>query len=487
MALTLPPCLLGLFGLSAAYRIHASNRAQDDMRTLTLLAAPVLSQRILIVAPHCDDETLGAAGLMRQARAKNVSVRVVIVTNGDGFRAGVSRTYHELNVKPRDYIQYAYHRQDETRAALGVLGVAPADIAFLGFPDRGLMPLWTTNWASPFTSSFTQTSRCPYNDAPTPNAPYTGASLLESIKAQMRAARPTDIYVTHPNDDHPDHAAASVFVRAALQQLKADGEKWAQTARLRYYLVHRGDWPVPQGLHEDWPLAPPGPMAALDTHWEQFPLSKIDTQKKYAAIKRYESQTQLTGRFLFSFARRNELFGTLDNLDETLPRVADGQIQLDGDGREWKGIAPAALDPAGDTVARAFQASADVTRVLACRDSRRLFLRLDTRARLSPRVRYAVTLRPVADGKTPPSSLTLSVAPRREGRPFPVPNIAHAWAAWHGATLELSLPLADAGLTDAPGQSLYIGAETRFADLAIDRTGFRGLAVTAPAARTARR
>ena len=51
----------------------------------------------------------------------------------------------------------------------------------------------------------------------------------------MLSERPTDIYVTHPNDDHPDHAAASVFVRTAFQQLKASGVARAQTAHLHYY------------------------------------------------------------------------------------------------------------------------------------------------------------------------------------------------------------------------------------------------------------
>ena len=170
--------------------------------------------------------------------------------------------------------------------------------------------------------------------------------MLADVKQQMLADRPTDIYVTHPSDDHPDHAAASVFVRTALEQLKSAGVPWARTARLHYYLVHRGDWPVPQGLNEDAPLSPPSQMAALDTHWERFPLTPYDVKRKYAAIKRYKSQTEMMDRFLFSFARKNELFGTLTD-GGGLGVVPDGHIQLDGNGRDWAGQRPLDLDPVG--------------------------------------------------------------------------------------------------------------------------------------------
>ena len=38
----------------------------------------------------------------------------------------------------------------------------------------------------------------------------------------MRDARPTDIYITHPSDDHPDHCAAAAFVTLAFRQLKEE-------------------------------------------------------------------------------------------------------------------------------------------------------------------------------------------------------------------------------------------------------------------------
>jgi LmbE family N-acetylglucosaminyl deacetylase len=392
---------------------------------------------------------------------------------------GVQRDFRELSVPPRDFVRYAYRRQVESRTAMGILGVPSDHVTFLCYPDRGLMPMWTTNWSSstPFRSAYTLSDHSPYDDAPTPHAPYSGEALLKDIEKQMGADKPTDIYVTHPNDDHPDHAAASVFVQTALSDLKAQGVSWAQNCHLHYYLVHRGDWPVPQGLHEDDALPPPAQMADLDTHWQQLSLSLKDRQKKYAAIKRYPSQTEVSSRFLFSFVRTNELFGTLDT-SPSLVRVPDGRMKVDGNPRDWQGLPPVALDPAGDSVMRAFQSSADITRIFACRDSKMVYVRVDARQHLSSRVSYVVTLRPMPNSGSPAPSVELVMTPRTEGRSLPVAGVPGAITAWHGNSVEIAVPLATAGLTPAwPSETLYVAAETRFADLTIDHTGFRAVAV----------
>src|SRR5690348_6202609 len=43
----------------------------------------VTSDRILLVAPHPDDEMLGAGGLLQRAFALNASVRILFGTNGE--------------------------------------------------------------------------------------------------------------------------------------------------------------------------------------------------------------------------------------------------------------------------------------------------------------------------------------------------------------------------------------------------------------------
>ncbi len=490
LALALPLCAVGLFCLLTAYKIYASNQAEKH---LAAAAAPLPGQRLLVFAPHPDDETLGAAGLMRQARLRGDDVRVVIITNGDGFRISAAQEFHELTVPPKDFVRYGYLRQGEARTALGVLGIPADHIHFLGYPDRGLMPMWVDHWqpAAPVTSAYTAETHSPYADAATPNAPYCGAALLDDIKRQMLAEQPTDIYVTHPNDDHPDHAAASVFVRTALEQLRASGVAWAQTAHLHYYLVHRGDWPTPQGLHEDAALLPPGPMASLDTHWAALPLSRRDTQKKYTAIKRYKSQVEMSSRFLYSFARQNELFGTLgsDNQAPGLAVVPDGQFHMDGDAKDWAEQTPVALDPRGDSVMRAFQASGDIVRLFACCDTRFVYLRMDMDQALSPEVAYTFTLRPITRNTVQPAASLVTIQPGPAGRALPLPGIPGGTYAWRGALLEAALPISALSLGSSPkGETVYVMGQTRFANVEIDRTGFHALNVrSAEAQKTARR
>ena len=230
-------------------------------------------------------------------------------------------------------------------------------------------------------------------------------------------------------------------------------------------------------------------MAGLDTQWEQLPLSRRDVQAKYAAIKRYPSQTEVSSRFLFSFARIDELFGTLTPPPNGLTRVPDGHIRIDGDPKDWVGQTPIAMDPVGDSVMRAFQSSADITRLFACRDSRYVYVRMDAHQHLSSRVGYEITLRPILTGASQPPSLTLSVTPRVEGRAQPVSGFPGALAAWHGNSVEVAVPLAEAGLANpAAHENLYVAGETRFAGISIDHTGFRPVACgSASAQRTAAR
>src|SRR3569833_3514678 len=250
-----PLLIAATIGLIFFCRIYASNRMMDDHALFPIAPSPTPYQSLLIFAPHPDDETLGAGGLMYQATHSGCPVHVVIISNGDGFRIGVSRDFLKINVEPADFVKYGYLRQGESRTALAILGIKPEQISFLGYPDRGMMPKLTTNWSrsTPYQSHYTAAKNSPYSDSPTPKALYCGEQVLEDIEAQMETVKPTDIYITHPSDDRPDHAADSIFVRPALDRLRAKGEPWAQTARLHYYLVQRCDWPLPLGLHEGFP------------------------------------------------------------------------------------------------------------------------------------------------------------------------------------------------------------------------------------------
>src|SRR5262249_1750285 len=210
LSLLLPFLYFGTASAMFIFRIHTENTDRTSV-LLPSFPAPDESKRILVFAPHCDDETLGCSGLLQQAVKSGAEARVVLITNGDGFRVAVEREFRSLKVEPKDYIQFAGIRQQETYKALKNLGVPREDVTFLGYPDRGLMPLWNDFWSpdKPFHSAYTGLDNAAYDLAFRKGAPYCGSSLLNDIKNVMRDARPTDIYVTHPSDDHPDHCAAA--------------------------------------------------------------------------------------------------------------------------------------------------------------------------------------------------------------------------------------------------------------------------------------
>ena len=83
-----------------------------DLKPLSLAGV----HRLLIFAPHCDDETLGTGGLILAARRQGIQVKVVILTNGDGFLFATIRDFRKIYPRPADYIRLGEMRQRESLA-----------------------------------------------------------------------------------------------------------------------------------------------------------------------------------------------------------------------------------------------------------------------------------------------------------------------------------------------------------------------------------
>ena len=89
-------------------------RMQVQPQTLTLDR----HQRLLVFAPHCDDETLSSAGLILDALRRGIEVRVVILTNGDGYLFATMEEFGRIYPKPSDFIRMGKLRQQESLHAL---------------------------------------------------------------------------------------------------------------------------------------------------------------------------------------------------------------------------------------------------------------------------------------------------------------------------------------------------------------------------------
>jgi LmbE family N-acetylglucosaminyl deacetylase len=199
--------------------------------------ARLRGERLLVLAPHPDDEVIGCGGLVAQHLAEGRSVRVVVAT--DGGQAGVAAT-----------------REEESRRALGLLsgvgdparqkgstsgdepagGIAGATLDFLAFPDRELAA---------------------HRD-----------DLSRRIAAVLREYKPDLILVASPIEFHPDHLALAT---AFCELIQRDETLFADlaVARVAFYEVGQ-------------PLRPNAIVDITDV-----------AERKYAAIAAHQSQLAL--------------------------------------------------------------------------------------------------------------------------------------------------------------------------------------------------
>lgn len=259
----------------------------------------LLQGPLLVVAPHPDDESLGAGGLISDACARGIPVWVVFVTSGDAFPWSLPHALGRLWRGGRALRDLGEERMHEARLATARLGVHPDHVVFLGFPDRGMTALASSHRNRPYRSPATATDRVPYPDAFRPGAPYTGSEVVRQLHEIIELARPATILTPGPIDSHGDHRAITALVRDVWND--------HDDLELVYYLVHFGpDWPSPKGWRPTQPLRPP---AAYGTgaRWVTHVLASRHLRLKREAIGAYTSQLRVMSWTLWSFLRPNEL------------------------------------------------------------------------------------------------------------------------------------------------------------------------------------
>jgi len=282
--------------------VRGRSPVQPALTTLTVDAGT----RLLVVAPHPDDEVLGAGGLIEHVRESNGAVRVVYLTDGEGYPAGVRAEEHHGTPTVSDYRGYGRRRQREARAALHVLGVSADSLSFLGFPNNGLSRLMTRYWSErrrAYRSPFTRFDRPPKSEIIEPDTEFRGEDLTQELAKIIADFKPTTILVTRRLDQHVDHCAAWFFVVDALY----DVERVVPTFHpdLLTYIIHYYSWP----FDDDEPRLPPPPdLPSGVSGWLTVPLTPHELSLKRKALHEYKSQVIVMKWFLDGFARTNEIF-----------------------------------------------------------------------------------------------------------------------------------------------------------------------------------
>lgn len=248
--------------------------------------------RVLVIAPHPDDEVLATGGVIQEHLRKGHIVKVLLVTCGDGQRRG-------LLLPSKHFLRLGERRYRESLKALQIIGVHEKRVIALGYPDRSLTHLRAES-SQPYTSPYTKACTVPYEWAYRPGAPYTHEALLADLHEIIIKERPHAIYLPHPRDRHGDHHAVYLFTHTVLRESGLH-------PHLRHYLIHYGTWPLPAGRCLDKPLLPPRSLQ-LGAQWVAHELRAEQLERKCHAIRCYRSQLHYIEDHLFSYARRNELF-----------------------------------------------------------------------------------------------------------------------------------------------------------------------------------
>jgi LmbE family N-acetylglucosaminyl deacetylase len=234
---------------------------QSSINILQELPISLANQKIMIVAPHCDDEVLGAGGLIEKALESGSEVQVAIMTNCNYQKNGATRKAETIN-------------------ALAGLGVKNDKITFLDFPEK---------------------------DEKSKDNGGENEQVGNAFKNLFTASEPTLVILPHPDDTHIDHKTAGIEGTRALDDL-------GSSAQTIYYLIHYNflKYPSPTGFHPDNYLTPPARLLTLSDQWYKFSLTSNEENLKEDAVLKYKSQLRRTNpivhRILLDFIRRNELF-----------------------------------------------------------------------------------------------------------------------------------------------------------------------------------
>ena len=274
------------------------------------------ASRLLVIAPHPDDETLGAGGLICAACQRGAQAKVVFMTMGDGSAAAAGMLFGTARPSPDHMVALGRRRRNEAIAALGVLGVNEDDIVFLGYPDDGLADIVCNRHWGPdelYTSKRTGHASSPYESTFTADAEYCVSRIVDDLAVILVDYMPDLVLVPHANDMHGDHWATYALAMYTIERLNYVEFTGANVLS---YIVHAGpNWPEPWGYRPDLPLDPPRGRDSPSTVWIRAELTEDAIAAKLRALDKYESQVASMSAFLKSFIRTNELFCSVPVLD----------------------------------------------------------------------------------------------------------------------------------------------------------------------------
>jgi LmbE family N-acetylglucosaminyl deacetylase len=276
-----------------------------------------LNRRLLVIAPHPDDEIVGAGPWLVAAGGRRL---VVVLTAGDSFTAA-ARLARPTSSRPDAFYHLGQERSREVRAALR-RGSPGTGLLFLGYPDKSLSALLSSHQTTALRSRATGCQRVSYQGTPHAYEPQTGENLLRDLDSILKKFRPEVVLFPSAYDQHADHHAAAALVELALSAYPR--------VRAYQYLVHWPTWPAPAGYWPHLPLLPPPGLEGSGFRWSQVALDATMRRRLLAALTQHRTQVRLLRPYLVAFVRRNGLYARVAPLrlgtTITEPREGNGKM-----------------------------------------------------------------------------------------------------------------------------------------------------------------
>jgi LmbE family N-acetylglucosaminyl deacetylase len=269
-----------------AARMPMAARARDS----AALSEPLhltARDRVLVVAPHPDDESIATGGIVLAARAAGAALRVIVLTDGDNNPWPQRWVEKRWTIDAAAQARWGARRRGEAGEAMRLLGVAERDARFFGLPDQGL------------TDLLMRAER----------------KIIDDLAAEIETFKPTEVVVPALSDRHPDHSAAFILVA------EASARAGASLPHVLTFAVHGG------GSEKDAVV---------------LALSDAQRETKRSAIRAHASQMHLGGERFLKFARSEESYRrqplppAVDPDHPLRARFDGGRLRTEIDRRIWK-------------------------------------------------------------------------------------------------------------------------------------------------------
>jgi LmbE family N-acetylglucosaminyl deacetylase len=160
-----------------------------------------MNKKVIVFAPHPDDETCGCGGTIAKRVSEGYDVRIVSMTDGSHAFSEVLGIDSEPTPNELKEI-----RKEEAKRAARILGVQDKNLLFLDFEDTMLEK----------------------------NKTEAQAKVVEILRENPA---PTEVYFPYEKDCNADHRVTNCIVRNAIKKLGIPTKEYRYTIERKYARV----------------------------------------------------------------------------------------------------------------------------------------------------------------------------------------------------------------------------------------------------------